>query len=94
MNKGGYMKPLFIFGWLILGLIQFAAMISGFVETFGAFFGIPAAFIIGQIPVIGTVMGIIGAMRSWNWSLVQSLLLFLGAPLVLLLFGSLFTREI
>jgi len=77
------MKGITVIGWIIIGLLQFAAMVNGFIETLGGFFGFIGALVLGQLPIIGTIMGIIGAMKSWNWSIWQAVGLFIGAPIVL-----------
>ena len=56
------MKNILGIGWFILGIIQFAAIVTGFIEALGGFFGIIAAFILGEIPILGTIMGIRGAV--------------------------------
>jgi len=65
---------------MVLGLVQFAAIVNGFTYTFGSFFGFIIAFILGEMPILGTIMGIIGAVNNWGWSLFQAILLFFGVP--------------
>jgi hypothetical protein len=55
---------------------------NGFIDALGGFFGFIAAFILAEIPILGTVMGIRGAMNSWGWEFVPSLLLFIGVLLL------------
>ncbi|HGJ65653.1 TPA: hypothetical protein ENS27_09715 [bacterium] len=75
------MKGLLSIGWFLLGLIQFAAIVNGFMDALGGFFGFIAAFVLAEIPILGTVMGINGAMNNWGWGFLPSLLLFIGAPI-------------
>ena len=75
------MRTIFGIGWFILGLIQFAAIVNGFIDALGGFFGFIAAFILAEIPILGTVMGINGAMKSWGWEFLPALLLFIGVPI-------------
>jgi len=70
-------------GWIVLGLVQFAAMLNGLRDVLGGFFGTVVAFLLGQIPIIGTILGIRGAVVNWDWSVLQAIGLLVGAPIVL-----------
>lgn len=70
--------------FFVVGLVQFAAIVTGFQHALGAF-GIVLAFIVGEIPIVGTILGISGAINVWGWGLLPSLALFLGIPGVMLL---------
>ncbi|AEJ19880.1 hypothetical protein [Gracilinema caldarium] len=87
------MKSIAVIGWIIIGLLQFSAMVSGFVDTLGGFFGIAAALLLGQVPILGTIMGIIGAMSSWGWSLIQSIGLFIGAPIGIMVINAIAFKD-
>lgn len=76
------MKSILGIGWFILGIIQFAAIVNGFIEILGGFFGIIAAFVLGEIPILGTIMGIRGAINNWNWDVFPAILIFVGVPAV------------
>jgi len=67
--------------YIILAIIQFLAIITGFVEIFGGFFGFIIAVIIAPIPIIGEIIGMIGAIRNWGWSPISAVLLFWGLPI-------------
>lgn len=78
----------------LIGLVQFAAMLTGFQEALG-FFGLIIAFILGEVPIVGTIFGIIGAMNGWGWGFLPALALFLGVPgvaLIATLLGSKVSR--
>ena len=70
--------------WFVIGIIQFAAIVSGFQDALG-FIGVPLAFILAEIPILGTIMGIRGAMNNWGWNFLPSLLLFFGLPVLMVL---------
>jgi hypothetical protein len=78
------MKGFWVIGMLVLGIVQMFAILQGFVDALGPFFGFIAALICGEFPVLGTIMGIRGAVLNWGWSIWGGLGLFLGAPLALL----------
>lgn len=71
--------------YFILGIVQCFAVLNGFIDTLGVFWGIIFAFLLGEVPVVGTIMGVIGSMNSWGWSLKSALLLFVGVPLLALI---------
>lgn len=73
--------PLIYFG---IGLLQLAAIQSGIIDWWGWHWliAIIVALPIAYIPVVGTVVGIMGAIKSWGWSPILSILLF-GWPYVL-----------
>lgn len=87
------MRGLLGVGWFILGLIQFAAIVNGFIDAIGGFFGFIAAFVLAEIPILGTVMGIKGAMNNWGWGLFPALLLFIGAPILGIIFSTIDSKR-
>ncbi len=72
-----------VFGiiYIILAIIQFSAMITGFIEVFGVFFGFIAAIIIAPMPIVGEIVGMIGAIKNWGWSTLSAVILFWGLPI-------------
>ena len=71
-------------GFIILGFVQLAAMLNGLNDKLGKFFGFIVSLILGEIPIVGTILGIRGAMINWHWNLFQAICLFVGAPIVLI----------
>lgn len=64
--------------YLGVGLFQLAAIQGGIIDWWGWHWIIAliVAFPIAYIPIVGTVVGIMGAIKSWNWSPVSAILLF------------------
>ena len=83
------MQVIIVMGYFALGLFQLAATIAGFEEWLGLHWVLAAfiSFFIAYMPLIGTVVGIYGAMTAWEWSLFQAGGLFLGPFLVLITLG-------
>lgn len=71
--------------YVCLGIFQFVAMFAGLTDWIGLHWMIagPVSLLIAYIPLVGTVLGIMGAMTAWNWPLLHALALFLG-PLVVI----------
>jgi hypothetical protein len=76
------MRPFAFIGFIILGLIQMAAMLNGLNDKLGKFFGFIVSLILGEIPIVGTILGIRGAVINWNWSIPLAIGLFVGAPVL------------
>lgn len=77
------------FLFILIGLIQFFAIISGLESWLGFHWIIagPIAFIIAYIPLIGSIVGMVGAVDVWHWSWWQAALLFFGGVGISILFG-------
>lgn len=85
------MRTLFYFLYFGIGLIQFAAIVSGFSDSFG-FFGVILAFALGEIPIVGTVMGVRGAIANWGMEPAAAVALFI-VPTLIVFIGSLATSR-
>lgn len=74
---------------MILGLFQLAAVMAGLEEWMGLHWIIaaPVAFFIAYIPLIGTVVGMFGAVSAWHWSWLQAGALFFAPFVVILVLG-------
>jgi hypothetical protein len=74
-----------ILGYLLVGLIQLAAIIEGLNSWIGlpTILAIPFAFFLAYIPIVGAVLGMVGAVSFWGWSWYWAGLLFFW-PIVLL----------
>lgn len=71
--------------YLALGIFQIAGTISGIEYWLGLhwFFAGLIALFIAWTPVIGTVLGMVGAHYAWHWSWLSAFLLFFG-PLIVI----------
>ena len=81
--------------YFLLGLVQMAAVVGGVqtVTSLPFIIALPIAFVIGEIPVVGTIAGIYGAMANWGMSFAGAVMLF-GLPFVLIMvIGLLSSRE-
>ena len=80
------MQGLVGIGYFFLGLVQWAAIFSGMSEWTGFHWIIaaPLALFTAYIPLVGTILGIFGAMSAWGWSGLQAAGLFLGPFAVIL----------
>lgn len=88
-------------GYLLVGLIQFFALWDGLNYALGlpSIFGFILSLFLTYIPVIGTILGIYGAVKVWDWDLLRaSLLFFWYVPVMLVVLliggiGSFFERK-
>lgn len=80
------MQALALIGYIVLGLFQLAAVMAGLEDWLGLHWiiAVPLALFIAYIPLIGTVIGMLGAVTAWHWSWLQAGGLFFG-PLVIIL---------
>ncbi|UCZ68341.1 hypothetical protein K8U55_12590 [Klebsiella pneumoniae] len=66
--------------YIVVGLFQLAAIMAGLESWWGLHWIIaaPIAFIISYIPLVGSIVGMVGAMDVWRWEWWQAGLLFFG----------------
>ena len=84
--------------YFILGLVQLAAIMSFFDDWVGLHWLLSGflAFFICYIPLVGTVVGMYGAVKAWGWSWMDASMLFLGpfvVIVVLVIISSAFSRR-
>jgi len=72
-------------GYFALGFFQLFAVYAGLSDWVGLHWIIagPLAFFISYMPLIGTVVGMFGAVESWGWSWIQAFALFFGPFIVI-----------
>lgn len=72
--------------FFIMSILQFFALIGGFQVWLGLHWiiAVPLAFITAGIPVVGTIIGMCGAVYAWDWTWVSAFLLFCGPFIVVL----------
>ena len=80
--------------YLILSVAQFFAIVTYFstVQDINSFLSVILALITCGIPVIGTILGVLGAHGGWGWGWGASILLFLS-PLILVIIFSILGRN-
>lgn len=76
-----------VFGFIIyavLGLFQLAAIMAGLEDWLGFhwIFAFIGGMFLAYIPVIGTIVGIFGAVKIWDWSWLTAIGLFFS-PLII-----------
>lgn len=94
------MQVFFTIGYLLVGVIQFFALWDGLNYALGlpSIVGFILSIFLTYIPIIGTLLGIYGAVNVWGWDLIRAVLLFFWYVPVLLVvlliggIGSLFQR--
>ena len=71
---GYFLVPLYF----IVGFAQLFAIMDWFKFTFdlGGFISFIAAFFVTYIPLIGSILGVLGAHDFWGWSWFWSIALF------------------
>ena len=81
-------------GYLVLGLVQWFAIIDGLSFWFGisGFLAIILSGFISYIPLVGTIAGFKGAMDVWGWSFIEAGALFFGPFLALVIISMLRNR--
>ncbi|MDG0292225.1 hypothetical protein MXT29_06965 [Klebsiella pneumoniae] len=66
--------------YIVVGLFQLGAIMAGLESWWGLHWIIaaPIAFIVSYIPLVGSIVGMVGAMDVWRWEWWQAGLLFFG----------------
>jgi len=82
------LKVLVVIIFIIVSFIQFTAISAGLKEWIGLPWIIvtPVSFILASLPIIGTIIGVIGAIKIWHWSLIQAIALFIWPLLIVLIY--------
>lgn len=73
-------------GYFLLGLFQLAAVMAGLVDGMGLHWllaGLIAVFT-AYIPVLGTVLAVVGAVTAWGWHWLMATAVFAGPFLLML----------
>jgi hypothetical protein len=74
-----------------LGLLQLAAIMAGLGDWLGLHWIIagPLALFLAYLPLVGSILGLLGAVHVWDWAWWQAGLLFFGGFAVTIAFGGL-----
>lgn len=89
------MKVFFQIAYFLVGIAQLFAVWDGTELFFGAesfigkLFAFFAAITLTYIPLIGSAIGVYGAVNVWDWGLIKSLVLFFWyIPVYVLFFAA------
>lgn len=89
------MRVFFQIAYFAIGLVQLFAVWDGAIYLFSAesFIGkglaVLAAMFLTYIPLVGSALGVYGAVNVWEWSLTKSIILFFWyVPVFILFVGS------
>ena len=79
--------------FLIMSILQFFAILDGFEIWLGLHWIIaaPLALFTAGIPIIGTIIGMCGAVHAWDWSWWSAFLLFCGPFIVVFTIAGIIT---
>lgn len=75
--------------YFLTGIVQFVAVLDGieYGLHIGRFFSFTITVFITYIPLVGSAIGVYGAINSWHWHLLQAAMLFFWyVPLFALFF--------
>lgn len=77
--------------YLLLGIFQIAAIMAGLEDWVGLHWilSIIIAAPIAYIPILGTIVGMFGAVEAWHWSWLQATGLFFGPLALIFIFAAL-----
>lgn len=83
------MQVFFGIAYFVVGLVQLFAISDGIghMLNWNGFFSMAAAFFVTYIPLLGSALGVYGAMSVWDWSLWQAGTLFFWYVPVFILFA-------
>mgnify|MGYP005876264091 CR=1 FL=1 len=80
--------------YFILGVFQFFALWSGIEIWLGvnSFFSGILAFFLAGVPIVGTALGMYGAVAAWGWSWIQAGALFF-LPFISIVIAAFLSRD-
>jgi hypothetical protein len=71
------MQSFFFLAYLVIGFVQLFAVVEFFEQTLDwGFFDVVLAGFVTYIPLLGSILGVIGAMDGWGWDILQAGVLF------------------
>jgi hypothetical protein len=73
-----------------IGLVQLFATMDGLEEWLGlpGFLAAIGGLVLGFLPLIGTILGFVGAIDVWGWEWWQAALLFFGSFIFFIVFAT------
>lgn len=72
----------FYIAYLLVGTLQLIAILSAFWmwcddwHWFFKYFALLVGFAVSYIPIVGSIIGVFGAISAWGWSPLWAILLF------------------
>ena len=84
--------------YFVIGIVQLFAIVDGINHAlgWGSFISFILGFMVTYIPVLGSVLGVYGAVSAWHWELLQAAALFfwyIPVVAVVALLGAVFDRR-
>lgn len=71
------MQVFLTIGFIAVGLVQMFATFAGLGHLLGStFLAVIIAMFFGGLPLVGSILGIYGAVNVWGWEIWQAALLF------------------
>ncbi|MDV2966001.1 hypothetical protein RZ532_08445 [Nitratireductor aquimarinus] len=72
--------------YFVVGIVQLFAIMdgAGYAFDIGGFLSFIIAFFVTYIPLLGSALGVYGAVNAWDWSIWQAAALFFWYVPVLL----------
>ncbi len=82
------MQVFFGIAYLAIGLIQLVAVIDGikYATGLGSILSAVLSIFVNYVPLLGSVLGVYGAIKVWDWNIIQAgCLFFWYVPVFLLM---------
>ncbi|WP_173933503.1 hypothetical protein [Chelativorans sp. Marseille-P2723] len=72
------MQVFLIIAYIVVGLVQLFAIMDGVAYglNIASFFSFFIALFVTYVPLLGSLLGVYGAVNAWDWGLWQALVLF------------------
>lgn len=84
------MQVFFFIAYAIVGIVQWFAIVDGIGHALnvGSFISFVIAGLITYIPLLGSALGVYGAINVWDWGALQACVLFFWYIPVFLIFAA------
>ncbi len=89
LTKGVELAVIGALIFLVMGIFQWMATYDGLVHWVGLHWLLAGALslFLGYFPLVGSILGFLGATKVWGWEWWQAALLYFGIPAVGLAIG-------
>lgn len=83
------MQVFFAIAYFVVGIVQLFAIVDGIGHALniGGVLSFIIALFVTYIPLLGSVLGVYGAVEVWDWSMLQAVVLFFWYVPVFLVAG-------